>query len=126
MTVFQPRIVIAWFAAFFTLFFAFFLLGFYIPALLTVVVFGAVFFAAYHLYMSLPGRASENEEFMRQLRARLEERWSRHPSAVRSMDYYLMRAPFDLRASLVFLGLIVVFLCACAALSIWGKHLLLR
>jgi len=63
--IFDPKVVVAWFSTFFILFFSFIAFGLFIPALLAVVFFGSVFFGAYHLYMMLPGRIEENEEFMR-------------------------------------------------------------
>ena len=87
MTVFEPRVVVAWFATFFALFFGFLLIGFFIPALVTVFIFGAIFAAAYHLYTLMPGRKEENERFVREWRAHLEKRWAERPTVARSVTY---------------------------------------
>jgi hypothetical protein len=119
MTFFEPRIVVAWFATFFTLFFGFLLLGFYIPALATIVIFGAVFATAYHLYTLLPGRSEENERFMRELRANLERRWAERPSAVRSATHYLRKAPFEPGAAIGLLIALVIITLLIAFLTVY-------
>jgi len=115
--IFEPKIVAAWFSTFFILFFAFIALGFFIPALLTVVLFGSVFFAAYHLYLMLPGREEENERFLREWRKHLEERWASHPPLVRSVNYYVRSAPFNPLAAITMLIVLVLLLLIIALVS---------
>ncbi|OGK10593.1 MAG: hypothetical protein A2Y63_06700 [Candidatus Riflebacteria bacterium RBG_13_59_9] len=117
MTAFEPRVVTAWFASFFVLFFGLLLLRCFIPALATVVIFGAIFAAAYHLYLEMPGRKEENERFIREWRAQLEERWAKHPPLVRSVTYYMRRAPFEPRAALTLLIVVVALIVFVAFVS---------
>jgi len=124
MMVFEPRVVVAWFATFFALFFGFLLIGFFIPALVTVVVFGAVFAAAYHLYMQMPGRKEENERFIREWRAHLEKRWAERPTVTHSVTYYIRRAPFEPGAAIGLLIALVVLILIIALVTIYLPFLL--
>lgn len=122
--IFDPKIVVAWFSTFLILFFSFIAFGLFVPALLTVVFFGSVFFGAYHLYMELPGRAEENEEFMREWRKHLEDRWATRPPLVRSVDYYVRSAPFNPLAAIVMLVMLVIILVSIALLMPYLEKLL--
>jgi hypothetical protein len=124
MTVFEPRVVVAWFATFFALFFGFLIIGFFIPALVTIVVFGAVFAAAYHLYTLMPGRKEENERFIREWRAHLEKRWGERPTVARSVTYYMRRAPFEPSAAIGLLVVLVALILIIALVTIYLPSLL--
>lgn len=124
MMVFEPRVVVAWFATFFALFFGFLLIGFFIPALVTVVVFSSVFAAAYHLYMQMPGRKEENERFIREWQANLEKRRAERPSVSHSVTYYMRRAPFDPGAAIGLLVALVVIILIIALVTIYLPFLL--
>jgi hypothetical protein len=122
--IFDPKVVVAWFSTFFILFFSFIAFGLFIPALLAVVFFGSVFFGAYHLYMMLPGRIEENEEFMREWRKHLEERWAARPPLVRSVDYYVRSAPFNPQAAIGLLVALVLLLLIIALLTFYSQVLI--
>ncbi len=125
MMVFEPKVVVAWFATFFVLFFGFLLIGFFVPALATVVIFSAVFAAAYNLYMEIPGRKEENERFIREWRANLERRWAERPTAVRSVTYYMRMAPFEPSAAIALLVALVVLILVIALLTIYLPSLII-
>ena len=124
MMVFEPRVVVAWFATFFVLFFGFLLIGFFIPALVTIVIFGAVFAAAYHMYTLMPGRKEENERFIREWRAQLEKRWAERPALARSVTHYMRRAPFEPSAAIGLLVALAVLILITAVLTVYLPLLL--